>query len=118
MLPDDAVDVGDVVLDRRFDLEHLVGQRRVDRSGGAHHQDLLIGLRIQRAGEGVRGLELSRPGDQPIEAGQLRGEGGEFGLEGGDEQSHRSILPVRRRLCSVWSGAPRFVGRWLRLSRS
>ena len=92
MLADDAVDVGDVVLQRRSDLVHVGVEPRVDRAGRADHDDLVVRAGIERPRQRVGGLQLAGTGDEPVEAGQVIGKGDEFGREGGDEESHRPIM--------------------------
>ena len=66
---------------------------RVDRAGGADDHDLVVVAGVERAGERVGGLELARTGHEPVEAGEVGGERDEFGLEGRDEELHRSHCP-------------------------
>jgi len=92
MLTDDAVDVGDVVLQCCSDLVHVGVEPGVDRAGGADHHDLFVRRGIERPRQRVGRLQLAGAGDEPVEAGQVIGKGDEFGGECGDEESHRPIM--------------------------
>ena len=69
--------------------------------GGADDDDLVVVGRVERASERVGGLELARSGHEPVEAGEVGGERDEFGLEGRDEELHRSIVPGGRSLAQA-----------------
>ena len=97
MLSDDAVDVGDVVLQSRGDLVDRLVEPRIDRTRGADDDDLVVFHRVERPSERVRGLELARSGHEPVEAVEVGRERDEFGFEGGDEELHPPIV----------SGSPR-----------
>jgi len=66
---------------------------RIDPTRGADDDDLVVGLRVERACEGVRRLHLALAGDELIESFEVLGERFEFGCHGGDEKFHLAILP-------------------------
>ena len=94
MLADDAVDVGDVVLDRRASR-----RRRARRAAGRWRRRCRRPRsRRSRAASSARvsayvACSLPGPGHEPVEAGEVSGECDELGLEGRDEKLHCSIVP-------------------------
>src|SRR5690606_21295090 len=92
----DAVLIDHVMLEGEIDLVDARFDGWVECAGSTDDDDSVVVTGIQCPSERIRRLDLSWSSDQAIEPGDVSGERDEFGLKGGDEKFHGSILTERR----------------------